>query len=148
MVQLCFFLVDDQELEDNSGSYHALEYPNVELMSVLTTSDIPCQKRSINRATLHYLLPFIAKRLGKQLDGKQSGKEFPPELVDLVWEFYDAEEKKLSRAEAEQHRRHLMEDRKMNTTKVSARIRFTVDLTGNCLQILQESVDGYSLCEH
>jgi len=111
-------------------------------MSVLTTSDISCQKRSINRATLHYLLPFIAKRLGKQSVGKQSGKEFPPELVDLVWEFYDAEEKKLSRAEAEQHRRHLMEDRKMNTTKVS--IRFTVDLIGNCLQ---ESVNGYSLCE-
>ncbi|THV00184.1 hypothetical protein K435DRAFT_776725 [Dendrothele bispora CBS 962.96] len=116
---LCFFLVDDQDLEENSGSYHALDFTDTDFINVLTTSDVPNQKRSINRATLHILLPFIASEVGKRLDRRDGakgthGKEFPPELVDLVWDYYDAVEKKLTRAEAEEHRRKLMEDRKMD----------------------------------
>ncbi|THU97232.1 hypothetical protein K435DRAFT_838699 [Dendrothele bispora CBS 962.96] len=130
---LCFFLVDDQDLEENSGSYHALDFADTDFINVLTTSDIPNQKRSINRATLHVLLPFIASEVGKRLNSRDGakgthGKEFPPELVDLVWDYYDAVEKKLSRAEAEEHRRKLMEDRKMDRDINGAR--------------------DYSLCEH
>ncbi|KAJ3823219.1 hypothetical protein F5880DRAFT_561241 [Lentinula raphanica] len=89
-------------------------------MNVLTTSEVPNQMRKANESTIRALLPTISVKL--------TGKEMPPELVDIIWKHAFAET--FSREEAEKHRLELMKDRKI---KLQSRHGF--DTT-------------YSLCEH
>ncbi|KAJ3710145.1 hypothetical protein C8R42DRAFT_381127 [Lentinula raphanica] len=117
---LCFFLVDDSVQNEVWVSRPGFVIKGLRDMNVLTTSEVPNQMRKANEPTIRALLPTISVKL--------TGKEMPPELVDIIWKHAFAET--FSREEAEKHRLELMKDRKI---KLQSRHGF--DQT-------------YSLCEH
>ncbi|KAJ3767263.1 hypothetical protein FB446DRAFT_755463 [Lentinula raphanica] len=119
-LQLCFFLVDDSVKNEVWVSRPGFVIKGLRGMNVLTTSEVPNQMRKANEPTIRALLPTISVKL--------TGKEMPPELVDIIWKHAFAET--FSREEAEKHRLELMKDRKI---KLQSRHGF--DTT-------------YSLCEH
>lgn len=100
--QLCFFLVQDDIVDEPYILYPGFSYRGLKRMKVLTTMDVPTQERGTNFRTLHFLLPFICKHL--------TNKSFPPELVDSVIGSVD---QGMTREMAEKHRRELMKDRKV-----------------------------------
>jgi len=94
-------LVDDSDLEEDTIHYHGFSYSGLENLSVLTTADVPFQKRG--DSTLHVLLPKACFRL--------TGKNLPAELVNHI---IVSDNLGLSRELAEHHRRQLMQERKVN----------------------------------
>ena len=134
-VQLCFFLVDDETKQDDDttppsqeyGStqndpdaivYHSFSYHGLKNRSVLTTSDVPWQRRE---PSLYSVLPHVCHKL--------TGKSLPAELVAHIIDLGDLG---LSREMAEIHRRLLMKDRKVTPTTPDS----------------GEGLYTYSLCEH
>jgi hypothetical protein len=131
LVQLCFFIVDDEikRNEDDAGPanepgtplqgavhYHSFSYLGLKNGSVLTTSDVPWQRRE---PILYNLLPLVCQSL--------TGKYLPAELVAYI---IDLGTLGLSREMAEVHRRLLMKDRKIVPRGA------------------ESGTDLYSLCEH
>lgn len=75
-------------------------------MHVLSTADVPDQRRRTNIPTLRVLLPIICERL--------TGKHLPPELVEFI---VSADLGGITREMAEKHRLEFMEDRRVKVTK-------------------------------
>lgn len=75
-------------------------------MHVLSTADVPDQRRRTNIPTLRVLLPIICERL--------TGKHLPPELVEYI---VSADLGGITREMAEKHRLEFMEDRRVKVTK-------------------------------
>jgi hypothetical protein len=91
-------LVDDGDLEEDTIHYHGFAYSGLQNLSVLTTADVPFQKR--DDLALHTLLPKACLRL--------TGKNLP---VELVIQIMESGHLGLSREMAEHHRRRLMQER-------------------------------------
>ncbi|KAF9496453.1 hypothetical protein BDN71DRAFT_1446160 [Pleurotus eryngii] len=75
-------------------------------MHVLSTTDVPDQRRQTNIPTLRVLLPIICERL--------TGKHLPPELVEFI---VSADLGGITREMAEKHRLEFMEDRRVKVAK-------------------------------
>ena len=82
--------------------YHGFSYHRLKNGSVLTTSDVPSQRRE---PILYSVLPRVCRKL--------TGKNLPAELVAHIIDLGDLG---LSREMAEIHRRLLMKDRKVIPT--------------------------------
>ncbi|KAJ3755634.1 hypothetical protein EV360DRAFT_85726 [Lentinula raphanica] len=117
---LCFFLVDDSVQNETWILRPGFVLTGLRDMNVLTTSEVPNQMRKTNEPTIRALLPSISMAL--------TGKELPPELVEIIRQYAFAGT--FSREEAEQYRLELMSDRKIKTQR-----RYGFGQT-------------YSLCEH
>ncbi|KAL4254205.1 DUF4246 domain-containing protein [Pleurotus pulmonarius] len=117
---LCFFVVDDAEVEDGCLEYPGVSYSDLPNTPVLSTADVPWQARATNVPTLRILLPRVCKQV--------IGKTLPPELVELI---VGEGVYGMSREHAEMHRRAFMDDRKAKVVDEN------------------EIFEGeYSLCEH
>ncbi|KAJ3710148.1 hypothetical protein C8R42DRAFT_691526 [Lentinula raphanica] len=117
---LCFFLVDDSVQNETWILRPGFVLTGLRDMNVLTTSEVPNQRRKTNEPTIRALLPSISMA--------RTGKELPPELVEIIRQYAFAGT--FSREEAEQYRLELMSDRKIKTQR-----RYGFGQT-------------YSLCEH
>jgi hypothetical protein len=113
-IQLCFFLVDDGE--DNgylkSDPYYdpadlpGITYLGIEEMNVLTSKDVPSQARACNLPTIAFLLRVAFRQ--------RAGRFVPDELINLVLEGLEGPGAQMTRQEAEERRRDLMDDRRVN----------------------------------
>ncbi|KAF4583602.1 hypothetical protein EYR38_002357 [Pleurotus pulmonarius] len=74
-------------------------------MHVLSTADVPDQRRRTNIPTLRVLLPIVCKLL--------TGKHLPPELVEFI---VSADLGGTTREMAEKHRLEFMEDRRVKAS--------------------------------
>jgi hypothetical protein len=101
LLQLCFFLVEDDNLESDQVSYHGFSYHELKNLSVLTTMDVPWQRRCSD-PTLQFILCDACRKL--------TGSNLPVELVAHIASLMDVG---LSREKAEDHRRQLMNERKV-----------------------------------
>jgi hypothetical protein len=99
-------LVDDADLEQDTIRYHGFSYSGLQNLSVLTTADMPFQKR--DDFTLHTLLPKACLSL--------TGKNLPVELVTHIME---SRHLGLSREMAEHHRRQLMQERRVIVLRIT-----------------------------
>jgi hypothetical protein len=93
--------VKDDNLENDQASYHGFSYYGLKNLSVLTTMDVPWQKRCSDPT-----LQFILRKACWEL----TGRNLPVELVTYIAGLMDVG---LSREKAEDHRRHLMNERKV-----------------------------------
>jgi hypothetical protein len=75
-------------------------------MHVLTTLDIPSQAQACNLPTAAFLLRVAFRQ--------RAGRHTPDELIKLVLEELQGPGAQLSRQAAEERRRSLMADRKVN----------------------------------
>lgn len=136
--QLCFFLVDDNDLSQDKINYPGFSYLGLADVSVLTSKDVPSQARACNFPTLRWLLPNICRQLTDQ--------NLPADLTAQILQSADFG---INREMAEIHRRELMKERQVNNSgaDVSSYIicMFRRSMTASCFQ---SNLLPYSLCEH
>lgn len=100
---------------DDSRSKEEATYPGfrydfgaVTNRPVATTLDVIPQARACNVPTLRFLLPIVCRKVTE--------KSFPPELVEIVILYLiNSEGGGWTREQAEEHRRRLMDNRKVVT---------------------------------
>jgi hypothetical protein len=116
-IQLCFFLVDDGDENGflrSDPNYDPVNLPGitywgVEEINVLTSKDVPSQARACNLPTIAFLLRVAFRQ--------RAGRLVPDELINLVLEGLEGLEgpgAQMTRQEAEEWRRALMDDRRVN----------------------------------
>jgi hypothetical protein len=107
MVQLCFFLVEDGDADEyyDEVSFPGFSYRGMETMTVLTASDVPAQARPCNTPTLALLLGVAFRKV--------VGRHLPVELKQLILAETQGVDFGISREQAEQRRRALMADRRV-----------------------------------
>lgn len=109
--------MQDDDVEDDYVQYHGLGYKGLKDLKVLTTMDIPSQERASNVSALHSILPLICQQL--------INKDFPPELVDYVVSFMSLG---MTREMAENHRRALMRDKKIELNHpIAVRLSYSTE---------------------
>jgi hypothetical protein len=113
-VQLCFFLVDDEDTNQDEKEYHGFSYHGLQGMHVLSSVDVPSQARACNLPTLRFLLPVACRQ---RTHGRRT---LPPELVDIILAAAQVDGGLgITREEAEIRRRELMADRKVGSVGVN-----------------------------
>ncbi|KAJ3984363.1 hypothetical protein F5890DRAFT_49768 [Lentinula detonsa] len=124
---LCFFLVDDSIQNEDFITRPGFGISGLQHMNVLTTSEVPNQMQKTNGPTIRALIPTISAKL--------TGREFPPELVEIIWKYASAGT--LTREEAEGYRLELMSDR-----KIKMKSRFGYERTYSLLFFSTSSRDS------
>jgi hypothetical protein len=125
MVQLCFFLVEDGDADEyyDEVSFPGFSYRGMETMTVLTASDVPAQARACNTPTLALLLGVAFRKV--------VGRHLPVELKQLILAETQGVDFGISREQAEQRRRALMADHRVQGGMVN-----------------DASINALSLCIH